>query len=149
MTFFSQILSVICSDLPQKKQAIQWGSAFALCLFTLQLSSVGFLNADILDITIIPTDGKVGRAFATGDFSFEIILLYGMYLIKMIALMAGSIYVVMNVYAGIQFILSDWTGVATKEAGKNTMINAFIGFGITVFSWIILDLIISFVSTGA
>lgn len=143
--FLNHILLAWKSDYSKKKLSFSLGTLLGFCFFLLQHSSI-FLLGDIIDITVIPTDGKIGRAFATGDFSFEIILLYGMYLIKMIAILAGSLYIIINLYAGLQMIMADWIPGVTKENGKNTIINAFIGFGLTVFSWIIMDFIISFVS---
>ena len=94
------------------------------------------------DITVIPTTGKVADAFKSGDFSFEIILLFGMHLIKMGGILTGVVYMIMNVYAGITYIVGSSTG--DKEAGTNALINAFIGFGLAVFSWIIVDVFITF-----
>lgn len=131
-------------DLQQKIVVFPWAFSMAICIFTLQISSSSLLGAEIIDISIIPTDGKIGEAFRTGDFSFEIILLYGMYLMKLMAILAGSLYVVMNVYAGMQYVLSDWSGIASKEAGKNTLINAFLGFAVTVCAWIIIDTVTAF-----
>lgn len=124
------------------KKSLLFGVLFLGYIITLQHGAPVY--ADILDITIIPTDGKVGEAFRTGDFSFEVLLLYGMYLIKIMALVSGSLYVVMNVVAGIQYILSET--VTKKEAGKNTLMNAFQGFALTTFAWIIIDVVIAFFS---
>lgn len=143
-SLYLRISSAFFSDIPQKKFSLLWGGALAVCIFFLQATSSIGLSAAILDITIIPTDGKIGEAFRTGDFSFELLLLYGMYLIKLMALLAGSLYVIMNVYAGIQFIGTNT--VMGAEAGKNTVLNAFLGFVLTVSAWIIIDIVIAFFS---
>lgn len=98
-----------------------------------------------MDVTLIPMGGAVGNAFETGDFSFEIILLFGMHLIKLGATLTGVVYMIMNVYAGFQYILGSSMG--DKESGTNALTNAFMGFALAVGSWVIMDIFIAFFTT--
>lgn len=116
------------------------GFIFALLYYLVLAMNTPLLAA--FDITVLPTTGKVADAFKSGDFSFEIILLFGMHLIKVGGILTGVVYMIMNVYAGITYIVGTSTG--DKEAGTNALINAFIGFGLAVFSWIIVDIFITF-----
>jgi len=97
-----------------------------------------------MDISLIPETGDLARAFATGDFSFPLILKYGMYLIKLMGVLAGIVYMFMNIWAGISYITGSVSG--DEEDAKNTMINAFIGFALAVFSWIMVDIMLTFVT---
>ncbi len=99
-----------------------------------------------MDLTLIPTSGPLYDAFISGDFDFKDLLLYGLYLIRLTAVSAGIIYVIMNVYAGITYIVSGAAG--DKEGGKNALIMAFLGFALTIFAWIIVDIFIAFFMTG-
>jgi len=99
-----------------------------------------------MDLTLIPTSGPLYDAFISGDFDFKDILLYGLYLIKLLAVSAGVIYVIMNIYAGVQYIISGAAG--DKAGGKDALIMAFAGFALTIFSWILVDIFISFFRTG-
>ena len=99
-----------------------------------------------MDLTLIPTTGPLAKAFRSGDFDFADLLLYGMYLIKLTATSAGVIYMIMNVYAGIKYITGGATG--EKEAGKDALKMAFLGFALTVFAWIIVDIFIAFFTSG-
>jgi len=97
-----------------------------------------------MDISIIPQAGDVAQAFQSGNFSFELILIYGMYIIKVMGVLAGIIYMFMNIWAGIRYITGGISG--DEEDAKNTMINAFIGFALAIFSWIIVDIMLTFVT---
>jgi len=125
----------------KEKNALFLGFSFSFAM----LLTVG-VNTPLLanmDITIIPTTGALGRAFQTGDFSFELILLFGLHLIKLGATLSGVVYMFMNVYAGFQYIIKASSG--DKESASQIMMNAFYGFTLAVMSWIIMDIFISFV----
>ncbi len=118
-------------------------SLFLGFVFTLTFYFALAMNAPLFaafDISLIPTSGKVADAFKSGDFSFEIILLFGMHLIKMGGILTGVVYMIMNVYAGILYIIGNDKG----ESGKTAFFNAFIGFALAVMSWIIVDVFITF-----
>ncbi len=99
-----------------------------------------------MDLTIIPTSGPLYDAFISGDFDFKDLLLYGLYLIKLTAVTAGIIYVIMNIYAGLKYILSGAEG--EKEGGKDALMMAFYGFALTIFAWIIVDIFLAFFMSG-
>lgn len=125
----------------KQKDALFLGFSFSFA-FLLTLGVNTPLLAD-MDITIIPTTGALGRAFQTGDFSFELILLFGLHLIKLGATLSGVVYMLMNVYAGFQYIVKASSG--DKESASQMMMNAFYGFALAIMSWIFMDIFISFV----
>ncbi len=106
-----------------------------------QVTSQNMMAA--MDISVIPNSGSLSSKFQTGNFNFSDILEYGMYLIKMGGVLAGMVYMLMNVWAGIRYITGSLAG--EEEEAKNTMINALIGFGVAVFSWIFVDILVSFI----
>ncbi len=122
------------------------GSAFVLALaFSLgDHASSGMFLASSTEIAIIPKSGSLGNAFATGNFNFSHILQYGMYLIKIMGVLAGIIYMFMNIIAGIKYITGSVSG--DEEDAKNTMVNALIGFALAVFSWIFVDILLTLVT---
>lgn len=109
--------------------------------------SPSFFSASIMDISIIPSrssNSSLSEAFRTGNFDFSDILEYGIYLIKMGGILAGVVYMLMNVWAGIRYITGSIS--AEEEEAKNTMVNALLGFSVAIFSWIIVDILIAFVT---
>lgn len=135
------------SDIPHKKTAALLGLTFALAMsITPDLS----LMASTTDISIIPTSGQdtkgtLAYAFQTGDFDFKHILEFGIHLIRLAGILAGMVYLIMNVWAGIQYIIG--ATMDDKESGKNILVNALLGFGLIIFSWIGVDIVISFLTT--
>lgn len=147
MTFTQTLSRMWTADIQNKKDALFLGFALAVGISVMMNINAPLLAA--LDLTLIPTEGAVdsngtsiGKAFRTGDFSFELILLYGIHLIQVGGVLAGVVYMIMNVYAGIMYIVGTSTG--DKEAGTNALINAFLGFGLAIFSWIFVDIFITF-----
>jgi hypothetical protein len=107
-----------------------------------QIANQNMLAA--MDISIIPSSGTLSSKFQTGDFNFSDILVYGMYLIKMGGVLAGVVYMIMNMWGGIRYITGSIAG--EEEEAKNTLVNAFIGFAVAVFSWILVDIVVSFLT---
>ncbi len=141
--------SILNKKKKQNIQNIQFSFLSALsivCLYTVLKISVPNTMLAEMDLTLIPTYGKLADAFKSGDFSFKLILLYGMYLIKLTATSAGVIYMIMNIIAGLKYITSGASG--EKEGGKQALIMAFYGFALAISAWIIVDIFISFFSSG-
>jgi len=96
------------------------------------------------DITVIPTSGNLAERFKDGKFHFKDILEFALYLIKTAGMLAGTAYMLANLFAGIQYIMGPLAD--DKEAGKNSMTNAAIGLAVVLLSWIVVDIVLSFVT---
>lgn len=129
-------------DIKKKKNIFTISFIVSFIFLLIDFNNFSLLAA--FDITIIPQVGEVARAFKSGDFDFETILLFGMHLIQLGAVLSGVTYVIMNVYSGLQYILGSTIG--DKSAGTNSLINAFFGFILTVSSWVIVDIFLSFLA---
>ena len=150
-----KIFSILESDRQKKINIFLGAMCFTIAYSIADISLMSLADASPTSISIIPeasgscaTTGDetdLGCAFQTGNFSFKLILLYGLHLIRVMGVLAGVVYMIMNIYAGITYIVGTTAG--DKEAGSNAMINAFIGFGLAIFSWIIVDIIIAFFTT--
>jgi hypothetical protein len=129
-------------DLKSKRKYFILSFIISFIFLLIDFNKLNLLAA--FDITIIPQVGVVSDAFRSGDFSFKIILLFGMHLIQLGAVLSGVTYVIMNVYSGLQYIMGSTMG--DKSAGTNSLINAFFGFILTVSSWVIVDIFLSFLA---
>lgn len=93
-------------------------------------------------ISVIPEGGSLGSKFSSGNFQFTDFITFGLHLIKVAVILAGGVYMIMNLWAGFEYIIG---GISdSKERGKNALINAAIGFFLIIFSWIIVDIVVSF-----
>jgi len=137
-----QIVSAQNQNIQNIKYSFLLGFSISCFYYFLTFSSSFYILAE-MDLTLIPTTGALGEAFRSGDFSFKLILLYGMYLIKLTATSAGVIYMIMNIVAGIKYITSGAAG--DKAGGKSALLMAFYGFALTM---IIVDIFIAFFTSG-
>ena len=80
--------------------------------------------------------------FQQGLFDMSDIPVFILYLIELSVTLGGGVYIIMNILAGIQYIVGSMQG--EKENGKNALLNALIGFILIVLSWVLVDIFITF-----
>lgn len=116
-------------------------------LFLIAIGSMlNFQQAFALEFTLIPdNDPELTKAFETGDFTTDLIIKYGLYLVQVLIEIAGVVAVILVMIGGYRYVIGSFS--EAKEGGKNTITYALIGFAICVLSWIIVDLIIAFLTT--
>lgn len=121
------------------------GASFvlALCVVGLSEMSQSHLLASV-SVEVIPDKGILASKFETGKFDFVDILKYGMYLIKIMGVLAGVIYMFVNIIAGIKYITGSISG--DEEDAKNMMVNGIMGFALAIFSWIMVDILLTLVT---
>lgn len=95
--------------------------------------------------TLIPETGGLADNFKSGNFGTQDIIAYGLHLIKILIEIAGVIAVILVMIGGYKYVIGSFSD--QKESGKNTILYALIGFAICVLAWIIVDLIVTFLTT--
>lgn len=84
--------------------------------------------------------------FRTGAISFDCIPLYLSYLIKFVFGLAGGFALIEIIKGGYEYALSglqQFGGLPDKEAGKKRITNAILGLIVVVFTFLIVDTIVS------
>lgn len=83
--------------------------------------------------------GKLGKKIENGTIALSDIPIFIVKTIDLVSKLAGSITVLMLMYAGIQYML----GVLTedKEKAKTTIKYALIGLVVTFISWLVVNII--------
>ncbi len=94
----------------------------------------------------IPGFGDVGRAFVDGKFTWNHILLYGLYLIKFILGAAGITAIIGIMEGGYAYIFGTFT--ESKEKGKDRIKHTLIGFVLVILAWAIVDIVVVLVTSG-
>jgi hypothetical protein len=89
-------------------------------------------------ITNIP-----GCDFVTGKFTSMCIPMFIAHLIRFVFSLAGVFFVLNIMFAGYQIAIGSVPGIGDKEKGKTRLLWSIIGFLVTVFSFVILDLVLS------
>lgn len=89
-------------------------------------------------ITTIP-----GCDFVTGRFTAMCIPMFIAHLIKFVFSLAGVFFVLNIMFAGYQIAIGSVPGLGDKEKGKTRLLWSILGFMTTVFSFVILDLVLS------
>ncbi|MSR87280.1 hypothetical protein EXS70_03865 [Candidatus Peribacteria bacterium] len=101
---------------------------------------------------LIPDTGAIGSCnFVTGDFGFDCIPLYMTYLIRLAFSLAGGFAVFQIVQGGYEYAFSglqQFGGLPDKEAGKKRITNAIIGLVVVVFTYLIIDTLVSVIFSG-
>ena len=113
-------------------KVIIWG--FGLAIF------FAFPAHAFAALSIIPD--SMWYKFEQGLFEMSDIPAFILELIKLAGTLGGGLYIVMNILAGIQYILGSMEG--EKEKGKNALVNALIGFVLIILSWVIVDIFVTF-----
>jgi uncharacterized membrane protein len=98
-------------------------------------------------LSLIPTaedNAGLFRAFQNGTFTWNDILLYGLYLIRLLIELAGLVAIIMVMLGGYRYIMPTEDA---KEQGRDSLQNALIGFALVVFAWAIVDALIAFLTS--
>ncbi len=104
------------------------------------------LPAKAVEYAIIPTD--MWEQFRTGNFTWNDIINFLLHIIQFLLSIGGILAVILVMYGGFQYIFGAIS--EDKESGKTTITSALIGFVVILMAWIIVDIVISLVtSTGA
>jgi uncharacterized membrane protein len=97
-------------------------------------------------ISVIPSDADWKEKIQTGDMDWVDIIYFLMHLIQLLLSLAAMIAVILVMYGGFQVIFG--TIADNKESGKTTVRNALIGLALVLLSWIIVDIIIAFITSS-
>lgn len=100
-------------------------------------------------IGIIPSwedNPELAAAFSSGNFEWNHILLFGLYLIKFLLLGAGIQAIIGIMQGGYRYILG--SVVEDKEKGRDTLKNTLIGFVLVILAWALVDLVVALLTSG-
>jgi hypothetical protein len=89
-------------------------------------------------ITNIP-----GCDFVTGKMTSACVPMFIAHLIQFVFSLAGVFFILNVMFAGYQIAIGSVPGVGDKEKGKARLTWSIIGFVVTAFSFLIMDLILS------
>lgn len=106
---------------------------------------LNFQQAFAVEWTLIPRDGKIAEAFKTGDFTTELIIKFGLHIIQLLIEIAGVVAIILVMIGGYRYVIGSFS--EEKEGGKNTITYALIGFATCILAWVIVDLVITFLTT--
>src|SRR3989338_4451702 len=101
---------------------------------------------------LIPESGIIpgtNCSFITGNFHFDCIPLYLSYLIKLAFSIAGGFALFNIIQGGYEYGISGLpAGIVDKEAAKKRIYHAIIGFVVVIFTYLIIDTIVSVLFVG-
>jgi len=92
---------------------------------------------------IIPE--RMYKKFQSGNFEPTDLIEFGLHLIQLLIEVAGASAVVLIMIGGYRYVIGSF--MEEKEGGKNTLKYAIFGFVVCILSWIIVDLIITFLTS--
>lgn len=99
-------------------------------------------TVDMSNPSLIPASGgTAGCNFVTGDISASCIPDYIRYLLQIIFMFIGAFFLLMIIIAGYQIAIG--SAIGDKEAGKNRLKMAIVGFIISALSFFIVDFFIA------
>jgi hypothetical protein len=111
---------------------------------------IGFSSAFAAP-TLIP-DEKAGEEykgliqnFRTGSFELTDIPLYIKYLTDNLISVGFSLALIMIIFAGYKYLAGSY--IDDESQAKTLLKNIFIGLTVVVFSWMIIDFVIRFITT--
>jgi len=121
-----------------------------MCLFFFVMKKYFFLLASFFytpfvfaDQTffkgVIPAEGELGDKIKKGTVSLTDIPQVLVYVIDLVALLAGTIAVIALIYGGFQYMISGL--VDDKQKAKTTIKWAIFGLLVTFSAWILVNLI--------
>jgi hypothetical protein len=104
-------------------------------------------SAQTIVAPLIPASGMIGRcSFITGDIHFDCIPLYVGYIIQGIFGLLGTICLLMIIWAGYEWMIAGLQG--DTSGAKKRLTNALLGLALSVFSFLIVDTIVSVLFSG-
>lgn len=108
--------------------------------------SIFLYRISFFALSLIPGTGALGDKFSSGKFAWSDILLYGMYLVKMLLLAGGATAIISIILGGYHYLMPTEDA---KEKGKDSLKNAFIGLAIVTLAWAGVDILITLLTTGS
>jgi hypothetical protein len=109
-------------------------------------SSSAGVSDNTLDLASLEgvRDSILGCAIKSGRISLAMIPYFVTYLVNFLLGMAGSISVLFVVLGGYRYVLGGLT--EDKEKGKQTIMYALMGFGLSILAWAIVNIVIGAVT---
>lgn len=96
--------------------------------------------------TLIPETGNLADKFRSGEFELNDIAEFGLYIIQILIQVAGMIAVILIMVGGYRYVIGSF--YEEKEGGKNTLKYSIAGFAVCVLSWIIVQVLVSFLTSA-
>ena len=127
-------------DFLEKKQ---YNSKMNLLLILIGLFLLPTISNAAFDWSIISSE--MYPKFESGDLEWSDIIAFILHLIQILIEAAGVVSVLLLMYGGFQMIFGSFTG--DTESPKNTFKYTLIGFSIIIFAWIIVDLLVAFLTS--
>jgi hypothetical protein len=87
----------------------------------------------------------LAEAFKTGQFRADDFITYGLWLIGALLRLVGMAAVIVIMLGGYYYVIGSFS--EEKEKGKNTIKYGIFGFALAILSWIIVDFIVTFLTT--
>ena len=114
---------------------------------------IGFSSAFAAP-TLIPADNKelkkeyksLVQNFREGSFELTDIPLYIKYLTDNLISVGFSLALIMIIFAGYKYLVGAY--IDDESQAKTLLKNIFIGLTVVVFSWMIIDFVIRFITTA-
>lgn len=97
------------------------------------------------ELNIIPT--SLASAIKTGDIHWADLITFALHLICFLIFIAGGIAVILLMIGGYRFIFGSM--MEDKDTGVKIIRNTLLGLVVVLLSWIIVDTLISFLTTDA
>ncbi len=98
------------------------------------------------EFAIIPS--SLYSEFQTGDMHWDTIVTFCMHIIQLLITMAGIFAVILIMIGGFRIVIGS-TNMIEEEGGKTSIKNTIIGFVVILFSWIMVDFTIAFLTSGS
>ncbi|QQS59799.1 hypothetical protein IPN35_02940 [Candidatus Peregrinibacteria bacterium] len=95
------------------------------------------------ELNIIPD--SLALAIKTGNIHWEDLITFVLHLICFLVFIAGGVAVILLMIGGYKFIFGSI--MEDKESGVKTIKNTLLGLVVVLLSWIIVDTLISFLTT--
>ena len=119
-------------------------------LFVTLLVFLGNFMQALAAPTVIPSDpnnkeyGGLVKKFQSGGFELSDIPLYIKYLTENLVWLASSLALIMIIFAGYKYVAAAY--IDDESQAKTLLKNIFIGMAVVVFSWMIVDLVVRFLT---
>lgn len=101
--------------------------------------------AHAAEFTIIPQE--MFDIFRTGDFTWIDIINFLLHIIQLLLSLAAVLAIILIMYGGFQMVFGSI--VDDKESGKKTIQFSIIGLIVTLSAWIMVDILVSFLTNAA
>lgn len=118
---------------------------YAYALFLAFLPNSAYAAKERLRFSVLPIGDFYEEKIKTGKFHWEDIAFLLLHWIQQLIILSGAVAVVLLMYGGFQYVFGSI--IEDKESGKNTIRNTLLGFVVVISSYMIVDYVISFVTS--